>query len=292
MKAIFSVAGTILVILCITLFSTCTLVGPKEAGFKVRKGGNYRGVDNIPLITGYNFYLPWLETIETVPTTMHHIVWSNNKDEGEVEDQAITIFCNGGAGFTVNVGLNVNVIATEAPRMWIKWGTLDVDAIMKTYIRNVVRGDMQRVSSTMSVDSVLNNFTSLERACGASISDSLTHYGFHVDAFNILGKPVATDAKLEEAINGKIVAKQLAEKATMELQTHIADANKKMADARGDSAYNVIEATGKAEAVKALQQQLTPTYVEYTKIQKWNGELSQVVTGTGGGVILQMAIPK
>lgn len=284
MNTIKLIAVVVSLFLCtIVGCSTCTLVGPKEAGFKVERGGSYRGVSNIPLITGYNFYIPWLETVEKVPTTMYHIVWSDDKNEGDASDQSITIFCNGGAGFHVNVGLNVSVIATEVPKMWIRWGTLDIDDIMKTYIRNTVRGDMQNVSSTMSVDSILNNFSSLESACRIVIQDSLLHYGFHLDGFNILSKPVAVNPALEKAIDDKVVAKQLAEKAVMELQTHIADANKKAADARGDSSYNVIEALGKAEAIKALQSQITTQYVEYVKWNNAGDNVPRVPLYVGAG---------
>ncbi len=284
-------AAVLLLFLFIGGCSTCTLVGPKEAGFKVKRGGTYRGVQNIPLITGYNFYLPWYETVEKVPTTMYHIVWTDDKNEGDKIDQSITINCNGGAGFHVNVGLNVSVIATEAPRMWIRWGTLDVDFIMKTYIRNTVRGQMQRVSSSMSVDSVLNNFSHLETACSDAIRDSLLVYGFAMNGFNILSKPVATDPALEAAINAKIVAKQNAEKTIMENQTAIAEANKVISKARGDSAAQVIEAAGKAEAIKVLQAQISPTYVEYVKWTKWDGVLPGVVGGSGG-MMLQLPTNK
>lgn len=276
-------AGVLLFLVCMVGCSTCTLVGPKEAGFKVKRGGSYRGVDNIPLITGYNWYIPWLETVEKVPTTVHHIVWSDDKNEGDATDQSITIFCNGGAGFKVNVGLNVSVIPDQAPKMWIRWGTLDIDMIMKTYLRNVVRGNMQNTSSTMTVDSVLNSFPVLEAACRLTIQDSLTKYGFHLDGFNILSKPVAVDSKLEDAINAKIVARQLAEKTVMENQTAIAEANKLISKARGDSAYQVIEAAGKAEGIKLLQSVMTATYVDYVRWSRADSSVPRVPQYVGAG---------
>jgi len=282
------VAGILLFLICAAGCSTCTLVGPKEAGFKVRKGGSYRGVDNIPLITGYNFYIPWVETVEKVPTTMNHIVWSDSKTEGSPDDEAITIFCNGGAGFKVNVGLNVSVIAQEAPHMWIRWGTLDVEYIMKTFIRNKIRGSMQNISSTMTVDSILNNFTTLESACNTAIGDTMRAYGFQLNGFNILSKPIAVNKALEDAIDAKIVAKQDAEKTVMQLQTSIAEANKKVATARGDSASAVIEATGKAEAIKALQAQVTPTYVDYIRAEKWDGVLPTTILGSGSNTLFNL----
>lgn len=257
--------GAILLFAFIMMIATCKYVSPTEAAFKIERSGNERGVSTHILYPGFNWYLPWKESVESVGTTMHHTVWSDDKNEGDPTDQSIQIFCLGGAGFHVNVGLNVSVIPEKAPWMYLKWKTLDIDLIMKTYLRNVVRGNMQNVSSTMSVDSVLNSFNVLEAACRQSVSDSLAHYGFHLDGFNILSKPKAIDQRLENAVNEKVIAKQNSETETMNIRIHDAKALQRAADARGDSSYNVIEAMGKAEAVKVMQAQLTPTYVEYVK---------------------------
>lgn len=288
MKNTLIATGIALMLLFTVLLSTCTKVGPKTAGFRVNNAGNYRGVANIPLCTGYQFYVPWVQHIETVPTTMEHIVWSDDKKEGEPDDQSISISCLGGAGFFLNVGLNVHVIASEAPRMWIRWNEVDVKDIMKKFLRNVIRGDMQIISSSMTVDSVLNNYSGLESACRHIVTDSLRTYGFAVDGFNFLGRPRAIDAQLEAAIARKIAAKQESETKTQELQSSIAEANKKIATARGDSASSVIEATGKAEAIKALQQQVTPTYVDYLRAQNWDGRLPTTMLSSGSNTLFSL----
>lgn len=275
--------GAIFLLLCMVLGSTCTLVGPKEAGFKVRNGGSYRGVDDIPLVTGYNFYMPGVEHIEKVSTTQEHLVWTDDKNEGDALDQSINIYCLGGAGFNINVGLNVHVIADKAPKMWLRWKTVDVHDIMKTWGRNMLRGVINEVSGTMSVDSVLTNFTVLEKIARDGIRDSLLAYGFALDGFYIISKPRAIDPKLETAINNKIIAKQDAETETMNIQKHNALSQQRASDARGDSSYNVIEALGKAEAIKALQNQLTPTYVEYIKWVNADKSVPRVPTYVGAG---------
>ena len=73
----------------------------------------------------------------------------------------------------------------------------------------------------------------------------------------------------------------------MQLQSSIAEANKQVAKARGDSATKVINAMGEAEAVKKIQQVLTPTYVQYILATRWNG-VQPTVVGGGSGMILQL----
>ena len=45
-----------------------------------------------------------------------------------------------------------------------------------------------------------------------------------------------------------------------------ADAERKIAEARGNSAQAVIQACGRAEAIKKEQLCLTPLYIDYLKV--------------------------
>lgn len=284
-----------LIALCASVMfytTSCTRIEPTEAGFKISKSGSYRGIDSLPLITGYQFFLPWATTIVTIPTTQQHIVWTISGDEGDDADknQEISVSCLGGAGFNMNVGFNYHVDASKASKVYLRYKTDDLKVITKTYLRNLVRKSMQDVSSTITVDSLLNNLSGYENAVAANLTKALAVQGFDVDNFNVISKPTPSDPQLAAAINRKIQAKQDAETSKMQLQISIAESNKKIATARGDSAAKVIEAAGQAEAISKLQRQLTPEYVEYQKIQKWDGALP-TVSGGGAGMILQLSTP-
>ena len=61
------------------------------------------------------------------------------------------------------------------------------------------------------------------------------------------------------------------------------------AEARGDSAQAVIQAAGRAEAIRREQLSLTPLYIDYIKIQKWSGQVPTTVAGNSG---LMIQLPK
>lgn len=287
-KQIYTVA---LLFALSTMFSQCTRISPTEAGFKISNSGNYRGIDSLPLLTGWEFYTPGFSHIITIPTTMQHEVWTDTKDEGKEGAQAITIACMGGAGFRVDVGLNYHVDANKASHIYLKWKNDDLEDITNKYIKNVVRGCMQDVSGHITVDSILTNLPAFEHEAGNSIHQKLALDGFIVDGFNITSQPRPTDANLAASINAKVKAKQDAETSVMQLQSSIAEANKKVAEARGDSASKVITASGEAEAIKLKQSVVTATYVEYIKAENWDGKLPSVVGGTGG-MMLNLSQPK
>ena len=278
------------VLLLATLVATlasCTRINPTEAGFSINNSGDYRGIDSLPLLTGWQFYTPGFTYIVTIPTTQQHVVWSEAGEECSQGDQHITIACQGGAGFKVDVGLNYRVNPTKASKIYLKYKIDDLESITQTFLRNIVRGSMQDVSGTMTVDSVLNNLPAYEQAVRVRVSDRFEKEGFTLDNYSILKQPTPTDANLQAAINAKIKAKQDAETTKMQLQQSIAQANKDIAQAKGDSAVAVIKAQGEAEAVKKIQQVLSPTYVEYIKATRWNGVQPSVVGG-GSGMILQL----
>ncbi len=278
----------ILMLAVVLMFASCTNVDPTEVGFKINNSGDYRGIDSLPTVTGWNFYSPGFSRIVTLPTVQQHVVWTSSMNEGKAVDESIAIACQGGSGFSINVGLNYRVNPSKASKIYLKYKTSDLESITQTYLRNIVRGSMQDVSGTITVDSILNNLPAYEHAVRDLITNRLSSEGFTVDNFSILNQPTPTDPNLQKSIAAKIQAKQDAETSKMQLQIAIAEANKKAATARGDSAEKVINAMGEAEAVKKIQQVLSPTYVSYIQAQRWDGKLSQVVSGNGGGILFQM----
>jgi regulator of protease activity HflC (stomatin/prohibitin superfamily) len=249
----------------IVLATSCTRINPTEAGFRVSNSGDYRGVDSLPLLTGWQFTMPTQNYIVTIPTTMQHVVWSEGEQEGSDPNEHITINCMGGSGFKVDIGLNYRVMPSKASKIYLKYKMDNIETITNTFLRNIVRGSMQDISGYMTVDSMLNNLPGYETSVRKDLSGRFEKEGFILDGFNIISKPRPDDPALAKAINDKIIAKQNAETSKQQLEGSIAEANKKVATARGDSAESVIRAAGKAKAIQLEQSQITPLYVDYIK---------------------------
>lgn len=280
------IAGSIAALFILIMFIGCHRVSPTEVGFKISNSGDYRGVDSLPVVTGYNFVMPGFSYIVTLPTTQQHVVWSEDKTEGSESGQQITISCLGGAGFKMDVGFNYRVDPNKASKIYLKYRTDDMERITATYLRNVVRGTMQDLSGTMTVDSILNNLPYYEHTVAASLTERLAKEGFIVDNFNITKQPTPNDSNLAASINNKIKAKQDAETSKMQLQQSIAEANKRIAEARGDSASKVINALADAEVIKVKTASLTtsPQYIELIKAEKWDGKLPTYMAGSGSSL--------
>lgn len=268
--------------------SSCTRITPTEAGFRINNSGDYRGIDSLPLLTGWQWYMPGQTQIVTIPTTMQHVVWSEGHEEGTESNEHITINCMGGSGFKVDVGLNYRVKPNSASKIYLKYKMDDLSQITQTFLRNILRGGMQDISGYITVDSMLNNLPLYEQSVRTQLTKKFDVEGFILDGFNILSLPRPVDPALAKAINNKIIAKQNAETSKQQLEQFIAEANKRIATARGDSATSVIRALGQAEAIKLLQQQLTPEYIEYIRATRWNGVYPSTILGNSSGVLLNI----
>jgi len=273
------------------LGTSCTQILPTEAGFRVSNSGDYRGVDSLPLLTGWQAFLPTQSYIVTIPTVMQHVVWSEGEQEGSQSNEHITINCMGGSGFKVDIGLNYRVMPNKASKIYLKYKMDNLETITNTFLRNIVRGSMQDISGYMTVDSMLNNLPAYEGAVRKDLSSRFEKEGFILDGFNIISKPRPDDPALGKAINDKIIAKQNAETSKQQLEGSIAEANKKVAAARGDSAEIVIRAAGKAKAIQLEQNQITPLYVDYIKwlnASPSTPRVPQTMLGSGAGTLINL----
>lgn len=290
MKTSVIVGAVSAFLVIILLWGGCNRINPTEVGFKISNSGDYRGIDSLPLVTGWQFTMPFFTKIVTLPTTQQHVVWSSEAGEGASAGQQITVSCLGGAGFGMDVGFNYRVDPNKASKIYLKYRTSDLESITSTYLRNVVRGTMQDLSGTMTVDSILNNLPYYEHTVASQLTARLVKEGFTVDNFNIIKQPVPTDSNLAASINAKIKAKQDAETSKMQLQQSIAEANKSIATARGDSSVKVINALADAEVIKVKTQVLStsPSYIELVKAEKWDGKLPTMMPNQGGGTIFSI----
>lgn len=284
--SIAGIVGAIVGVIFVILFMAgCNRVTPGQVGFKISNSGDYRGIDSLPLVTGWNFTMPGFSYIVTIPTTQQHVVWSEGKEEGATEGQQITVSCMGGAGFKMDVGFNYRVDPNKASKIYLKYKTGDLDRITSTYLRNVVRGAMQDLSGTMTVDSILNSLPYYEHTVATNLTNKLAPEGFIVDNFNITHQPTPTDDNLAKSIALKVQAQQDVKTAVINLQKSVAEANQLIAKAHGDSASKVINALADAEVIKVKTQSLTasPQYIELVKAEKWNGQLPTYISGNGAG---------
>jgi regulator of protease activity HflC (stomatin/prohibitin superfamily) len=119
-----------------------------------------------------------------------------------------------------------------------------------------------------------------------------------IDSLSMVGAFRPPDAVIN-SLNAKLASTQLALQTQNEIAQSQAQALKDRAKAEGQAQAQIAVAKGEAEsrrlqaeaeanANERIARSLTPALVEYKRIEKWNGQQPQIVTGTGGGLLLDV----
>ena len=240
-------------------------------GLKVNLIGNQRGVSSYQYKTGWVLYNTWTEQMLEFPIYQQHI---------EYDDQSVIL--KGGFSTTIKPTFNYSLREDAIGDMFVNLRR-PISDVEHGWLKNAIIGAVNDVSNTWEVDSIFNHRQAFEAAIVAECNIRLSKW------FNVsqLRTNIVPPEALQESIIAKTKAIQQAEASRQQAIAAKADGERKVAVARADSAETVINAAAKAKAMELTQQKLTPLYVEFKKIEKWNGELPTTVAG-GNGTFLNI----
>jgi len=237
-----------------------------HVGIKVKLTGNSRGVSDYEYKTGWVMYNTWTEQMLEFPTFQQHI---------EYNDQ--TVITKGGFAATIKPSFNYSLKPNAIGDMFENL-RLDIKQIEQGWLMNAIVSSVNDVANKWEVDAVFNKREEFEAAIIAECNKRLSKW-FIVSQ---LRTNIIPPTSLQNAIESKTKAVQEAQAAMQRKLVAEAEAQEKIARAKGDSAKVVIDAQASALATKLKQKEITPLYVEYIKAQAWDGKLPTTVAGNGG----------
>ena len=187
----------------------------------------------------------------------------------------------------------------HVPDFYVKYRVSDLDLFTHGILRDIVRNSLNEVASTYNVEDIYGDHKAeFIHKVQALIEQRVAPVGVGVQQFGFIGAP-RVPAVIATAITAKAQAIQQAERARNELATTQAEAAKKIAEAEGDAKSLVTRAQGEADANRIRQNSLTPQLLELRRIEnnkeminKWNGQLPTVQSGSGGALMLQLPRPQ
>lgn len=242
-----------------------------HVGIKVSNVGDNRGVGKTEYVTGWVFYNAWISRIYEFPIHQQHIDYEESD-----------IVTRGGFRATIKPSFNYSINPGDVADMFQNL-RVDVKTMEQNWLKNAIIGSVNDVANRYTVDSIFNHREEFESAIIKECNKRVSTW------FNVsqLRTNIVPPQEISESIIAKTRAIQEVQVAENQRQVAVAEAERKIATARGDSAKAVIEASGRAEAIRKEQFSLTPLYIEYIKIQKWNGEVPSTVAGPNSGFLIQ-----
>lgn len=235
-------------------------------GLKVNLTGSERGVSSYQYKTGWVIYNSWVEQMLEFPTFQQHI-----------EYDAQEVITKGGFSATIKPSFNYSLKEESIGDMFVNL-RLSTKEVEQGWLKNAIVSSVNDVANRWEVDAIFNKREEFEASIIAECNKRVSKW-FTVSQ---LRTNIVPPKALQEAIESKTKAIQQAQAEDQKAKTAEAEARKKVAIAKGDSAQMVIQANAEALSIKIRQREITPEYVEYLKADKWNGVLPTTMTGTSG----------
>jgi regulator of protease activity HflC (stomatin/prohibitin superfamily) len=156
-----------------------------------------------------------------------------------------------------------------------------------------IQESVKQVTARFNAEELITQRESVKTEIEQQIRARLAAYNIVVDAISITEFEFSSD--FVRAVEAKVAAQQRALQAQNELQRieieaqqaearAVGEQQANIARAEGVRQANVLQAQGEAQAITTIDEQLrqSPSYLEWLKSQKWDGQLPLVVGGGAG----------
>jgi regulator of protease activity HflC (stomatin/prohibitin superfamily) len=263
---------------------TLTRIDAAHVGIKVHLAGGSRGVQDIPVVTGWVFYNPLTEQLIAFPTSVQNVVWTASHNEGRTSDESITFSSQEGVNVNADIGLSFHIDPALAPHLYLRFRQPDLLVLADGYVRNAVREAFNDVASRMVVQDIYGaKKGKLVADVGSKLREVLGKDGFIIDQITINGA-LRLPENVAQAINRAMEATQNAIQAENRVRQVRAEAEQAVAEAHGAAEAARQRAEGEADAVliraradaranEIIRLSTTGAVLQYRSIQRWDGKL-------------------
>lgn len=264
--------------------TACTRVGPGYVGIKVSMAGDNRGVNDLPMRTGWVFYMPGASQVFEYPTFVQTASWTRDPHEGSPNNEEISFNTKEGLIVTGDISLSYQLKASMVPAFYVKFRSDNLENFTHGYLRNVARDAFNEVGGKYSVEDIYGpKKEEFLAAVLKKVNDNVGSVGVEIQQFGFIGAP-RPPQNVIDAINSKIAATQNAMRAENEIKQAEAEAKKAIAKAEGEAKANEI-------LTKSLNENLIKwKNLELTQkaIDKWDGH-RPMVEGANAGILMSIS---
>lgn len=251
--------GLATILVLIVLFNSFTVVNEGYIGVKYQFGK----IVSSDLSAGLNMHIPFVEEIQEVDTReqIYSVQTNAYTSDTQTVDQ-------------LSLKLNYCYDGTKLSEIIRSIGISNVET--KLLVPNVAKIAKNEIGKVRAEDLVQSR-SEVQNAIYESLKETLEPSGIIVTAFAI--ENLSFDAAFEQSIQAKVIAAQDALKMQNKTAEKEEEAKQKVIAAQAEADSQKIKADAEAYAIKAVQEQLatSPNYVDYLKINNWDGKLPQAI---------------
>ena len=255
----FVMIAVIVLVLLIVLFNSFSVVNEGFVGVKYQFGK----IVSSDLSAGLNFHIPFIEEIQQVDTREQ--IYSVETDAYTSDTQTVD---------SLSLKLNYYYDGTKLSEIIRAIGVNNVET--KLLVPNVAKIAKNEIGKVKAEDLVQSR-SEVQNSIFEELKTTLEPSGIIVTAFAI--ENLTFDDAFEQSIQAKVIAAQDALKMQNKTAEREEEAKQKVIAAQAEADSQKIKADAEAYAIQVVQEQLakSPTYIDYLKINNWNGELPQAI---------------
>ena len=253
----------IIALMFVVCTSSCTRIDAACEGIKVNLYGSDKGVDDVVLVTGMVWFNPFTEEVYEYPTYVQM-----------VDYEPFEINAKDGSKFTVDPTLNINPISGKAAAIFKKYRKpLDevIHDVLKTHIINAYRIKL----NAYTTDELVSKREEFERVTEDYLREVLAKENFELGEMT---SGLKYPESLERSITAKNQAVQEALRISNEVAAIEAEAQKKIAAAKGNAEAQRITADAEAYYNRTVSASLSNALVQMKALEKWDGK-TPIVSG-------------
>ena len=158
--------------------------------------------------------------------------------------------------------------------------------IEQGYMRTCIYDAYRISANNYTSDELMGNRAKFEQEVRVMLEKSLGSEGFIVSEFT---SQITPPQSLSAAIEAKNQAIQEALKAENLVKQAEANAQIAIAKAKGEAEATKVKADAEAYYNRTIAASLSPMIVQEDWIEKWNGELPQIVTAANSGLMYDLS---
>lgn len=250
------IGGAVLFIALLLILLSSTTITSGSVGVVSVMGA----VQNEPLYEGFHVVAPFVTSVIKMDTKTQKV----ESDCAAASKDLQTI--------STKIVVNYHVTEATAPTLYKTVGREYEDIIIVPAVQESVKA----VVAQYSAEELITKRQIVSTSISEKLSEKISSYGLIIEIFNI------TNLEFSETFNAAIEAKQTAQQAALKAEQDLTrikiEAQQTVVNAQAEADATKAKADAEAYSIKVIQNQLAQSeaYVEYQKVQKWNGELPQV----------------
>ncbi|WP_423775882.1 SPFH domain-containing protein [Allomeiothermus silvanus] len=247
-----------------------------------------RGVQPQPLGEGTHIVLPFIQEVIVYDARLQEVTLAapapGGREPGPSEE-AITARSKEGLEIGVDVTVQYRVKHDEAPLLHRELGPRFLDTLIVPQIRSKVR---DAVGQFNAADLISTQRTQLEQAVTRGLGEELNKG--HIELVGVLLRRIDIPQSVAKVIEEKQTAEQQVQVAENRRRQAEIDAQRVVAQARGERDAAILKAEGEAKAIELRGQALktSPEVVQLTVAEKLAPNVQTIMVPSTGNFLLDL----